>query len=123
MEREYSAISSTQISYEEGNVSYSHILRKSSNHCESKHTARQIQLHHIASLVSEDDIYISSSNRSGLVVKAVVIYERDLGKGPATKSDDFRKNSKRPSTPSLPHFRKITLQIFYNGYGCIYMCK
>ena len=42
------------------------------------HTARQIQLHHIASLVSEDDKYISSSNRSGLVVKAVVIYERNL---------------------------------------------
>ena len=31
---------------------------------------------------------------------------------------NFWKNSKRPLTP--PHFWKIMLQIFYNGYGCIY---
>ena len=31
---------------------------------------------------------------------------------------NFRKNSKRPSTP--PHFQKIILQMFYKGYGCIY---
>ena len=33
-----------------------------------------------------------------------------LGKGPATKSDEFLENSKRPLTP--PHFWKIILQIF-----------
>ena len=32
---------------------------------------------------------------------------------------NFRKNSKRPSTP-LPHFRKIMLHIAHDRYGCIY---
>ena len=33
---------------------------------------------------------------------------------------NFRKNSKRPSTPAPTHFRKIMLQFFYDGYGRIY---
>ena len=32
----------------------------------------------------------------------------------------FQKNSKRPSTPLTPHFRKVTLQNFYAKYGRIY---
>ena len=35
---------------------------------------------------------------------------------------NFQKNSRRPSTPP-PHFRKIILQFFCNGYGCIYAGK
>ena len=45
--------------------------------------------------------------------------QSQLGRGPATKSNEVRKNSKRPLTPP-PHFWKIILQIFYDRYGCIY---
>ena len=41
-----------------------------------------------------------------------------LGKGPATKSDEFVEKFQTALTPP-PHFWKIMLQIFYKGYGCI----
>ena len=40
------------------------------------------------------------------------------GRLPLPKRMNFRKSSKRPLTP--PHFWKVMLQIFYNGYGRIY---
>ena len=42
-----------------------------------------------------------------------------LGKGPATKSDDFLEKFQMAFDP-LPHFWKIMLQLFCNGYGRIY---
>ena len=41
------------------------------------------------------------------------------GMGPATKSDDFLEKFQTAFDPP-PHFWEIMLQIFYNGYGCIY---
>ena len=41
------------------------------------------------------------------------------GRMAAPNRMNFRKNSKRPSTPP-PHFCKIMLQIFYNGHGQIF---
>ena len=43
----------------------------------------------------------------------------DLGKGPATKLDEFSGKFQTAFDPP-PHFWKIVLQIFYNGYGRIY---
>ena len=42
-----------------------------------------------------------------------------LGRVPLPNRMNFRKNSKRPSTPT-PHFWKLMLQFFYDRYGCIY---
>ena len=38
----------------------------------------------------------------------------DKGRVAIPNRMNFRKKSKRPSTP--PYFRKIILQFFYNGY-------
>ena len=43
-----------------------------------------------------------------------------LGKDPATKSDEFLEKFQTAFDPPPPHFWKIMLQIFYNGYSCIY---
>ena len=42
-----------------------------------------------------------------------------LGKNPATKSDESLKFQTAFDSPP-PHFWKIMLQMFYNGYGRIY---
>ena len=43
-----------------------------------------------------------------------------LGKNLPTKSDDFLEKFQTALEPPPPHYWKIILQIFYNGYGCIY---
>ena len=51
----------------------------------------------------------------------VFSYISSLGKGPATKSDDFLEKFQTAfDPPPPPHFWKIMLQIFYKGYGRIY---
>ena len=42
------------------------------------------------------------------------------GKDPATKLDEFFEKFQTAFDPPPPHFWKITLQFFYNEYGCIY---
>ena len=68
--------------------------------------------------MSEDMADLTFLGDACVLWNSVVRYEA-LGKDPATKSDKFLENPERPLTPS-PHFCKIILQIFYNGYGCIY---
>ena len=41
------------------------------------------------------------------------LYCPDLGKGPATKSDEFSEKFQTAFGPQPPHFRKIVLQSFY----------
>ena len=43
-----------------------------------------------------------------------------LGKWPAPKLDEFLEKFQTAFDPPPPHFWKIRLQIFYNGYGRIY---
>ena len=47
-------------------------------------------------------------------------YSSPLGEDPGTKSDDFLEKFQTAFNPPTPHFWKIILQIFYNGYGRIY---
>ena len=49
----------------------------------------------------------------------LIFYSKGLGKDPATKSDEFLEKLQTAFDPP-PHFWKIMLQIFYNGYGRIY---
>ena len=43
-----------------------------------------------------------------------------LGKGGATKSDEFSEKFQTAFDPRSPHFRKIIFHFFQNGYSCIY---
>ena len=49
----------------------------------------------------------------------LIFYSKGLGKDAATKSDEFLEKLQTAFDPP-PHFWKIMLQIFYNGYGRIY---
>ena len=49
----------------------------------------------------------------------ILPYFHTLGKGGATKTDKSSEKFQMAFDPP-PHFRKIMLQIFYNGYGYIY---
>ena len=46
---------------------------------------------------------------------------QQLGKGHPTKSDEFSEKFEMVfAPPGAPHFRKIIMQFFFYGYGCIY---
>ena len=57
-------------------------------------------------------------DRLGHKVNGTSLQQRTLGKDPATKSDEFLEKFQTAFDPP-PHFWKIVLQIFYNGYGHI----
>ena len=63
------------------------------------------------------------------MVPEKVMSEPPLGMGHSTKTDEFSKKFQTGFAPS-PHFRKILLRMFYNGFGdlqlylfCTFHCQ
>ena len=70
---------------------------------------------------NSDQTDLFGRNRGDIAITCRSLLSLSLGKGGATKSDEFLEKFQTAfDPPPPPNFWKIILQIFYEGYGCIY---